>query len=173
MLSQKDQVLLILNAIIIFLGCQTLSRNKLSNTADDSYRYWSGIFSVSFGLLSVIALLLSCSGDAKLNSKVGGLDMNYFHAGSLVAFLLSAYNNYKLAELSTGNDRAYTWLNIVLHLAVLAVFFLFEKAERKYDEYKASVRRDASQYPTNVSSSSGSRRMLNNYVPRAFNGPAY
>lgn len=167
MLSQKDQILLILNALVIYLGVYTLNRAPLASENDNNAKYWGGVLSITFGVLSIISLLMSCSHQGHLVT-IAGLNVNYFHAASLVAFLLSAYNNYIVANASTGNDKTYTWLNILLHLAVVVVFLFFEPAKNRYDAYKSARGMSSPSSAMRVSSPRGSAgaHMLNEYTPR-------
>jgi hypothetical protein len=133
----KEQVIIFIALVIIYLGIYTLRSSGVSN-AGASTSLWAGVFAITLGVFSLLTLLFAPS-----QVDAGGIIVatasnhaNIFLLISLVALIASVYFNYKLLSYTTTDQMNWVlYAQIAAHvLLVIAFFYDFNSKNNKIRE---------------------------------------
>lgn len=134
-LTSKDQLLIFIALVIIYLGLYTLQSNNIPAGSRNDAR-WAGIFSVTLGIFVILSTFLR---NPTGRSPPG---FGIFLIIALLALVASAFFNIRLArDASNGAFRYLIFAQIAAHVILLLVY-LFELGDRR----RAEIFREGSYY---------------------------
>lgn len=126
--STKEQTLLLLALIVIYLGIYTMRSSRLPD-GSSSDATWAGLFSITLGVFTILTVLFAQPGAMGLSSlgvaTVGQRSTNMFSLIAAGALAASAFFNYKLVRAATDSTmRLALYAQIAAHLLIVLVFFV-------------------------------------------------
>ena len=130
--SNKEQIIIFLALVIIYLGVYTLSSSEVpGGSASDAQ--WAGFFSITLGVFALLTLMFARPGLGAVGTTIVAVESRHtglFLLVAVVALLGSAFFNYKLLSKGVrGNGLKYAlWAQLVaLVLLVITYFFDFDR----------------------------------------------
>lgn len=130
MLTSKEQSIIFLALLIIYIGVYTLRAPTPSEVASDAQ--WAGFFSITLGVFAILTVLMN-------QGVVGANQMNVFSVVAAASFIVSAFFYYKLIRVADkGNFKYLLYLQVAAHVGLLAVYFVdFNNVEKRFGTYRS------------------------------------
>jgi hypothetical protein len=139
--STKENTLIFLSLLIIYLGIYTLTSSS-SVAGSSSELRWAGFFSVTLGVFSLLTLLFGHADNGAVPAgTAGGRWGNIYLITAGVALVASAFFNYKLAiSLPGGTLKTVVLGNIAAHVGLLLAYFSnFGASESRFNALRTGL----------------------------------
>jgi len=140
--STKDQTIILLALLIIYIGVYTL-RSPDVPVARAADAQWAGFFSITLGVFALLTMLFGQSISSNLSGTFRSASgFNVFSIVALGSLLASAFFNFKLVRaVPKGSTLQYLlFAQIAAHvLLIFTYFFSINKVGDKADAFRAGT----------------------------------